>query len=222
MKKVILFFYLPLLIFNSRAQVPVSKEPRHHIVFENEKVRLLNVLLPPADTTQYHVHSTPSVFICFTKTNTASQLIHQQPVEGTSKAGSIWFEDMNPPRIKVHRVWNNDSDTFHVMDIEILSKDTGFAMNPLVLPHIQDVVDTPWARTYKIELAKSEQVNIKEHASAFVLVAIDDGMITLRKKDAGQKLSLQQGTFFWMKPYEQFTLLNHSNTVMHFALIEIK
>ncbi len=222
MKKFILFFYLLLFAFYSRSQVPVSKEPRHHVVFENEKVRLLNVLLPPGDTTQYHVHSTPSVFICFTKTNTGSQLIGQQPVEGASKDGSIWFENLKAPNIKIHRVWNMDTAVYHVMDIELLSKDSGFSQKPLALPHAQLITDEPWARTYTMELAKAERVTIKEHPYAFVLVAINEGTITMSKKGAGKNVPLQPGTFFWINPDDQFTLFNQSDAIMHFALAEIR
>lgn len=222
MKKVILFSYLLLFTFHSIAQVPVSKEPRHHVVFENEKVRLLNVLLPPGDTTQYHVHSTPSVFIGFTKTRTGSQLLHKEPVEATSTARTIWFENLTPPNIKIHRVWNNDTATYHVMDIELLSKDSGFPQAPLTLPHAELAVDKPWARAYTIELSKSEQVTIKEHQYAFLLVAINEGMITITKKGGGKNLPSQPGTFLWIKPNESFTLLNPSNAIMHFALVEIR
>lgn len=221
MKKVFLFVCSLLFTLYTKAQVPVSKEPRHHVVFENEKVRLLNVLLPPGDTTQFHEHSTPSVFISFTKTNTASQLLHQKPVESTSSAGSVWFENLKAPNIKIHRVWNEDTAAFHVMDVEILAKDSGFTQEPLELQHAELAVNTAWARTYKIQLARSERLIVKEHTSPFVLVAINDGMITMIKKGAGQRMPLQPGTFFWIKPAEQFTLLNQMNTDMRFALVEI-
>ena len=61
------------------AQVHVRNEPRHHNVFENEFVRILDVHLGPGDTTLYHLHNTPSVFIIFTNTNVGSQLIGKQP-----------------------------------------------------------------------------------------------------------------------------------------------
>ena len=63
--------YFILLAFHSflfaNAQPAVKDEPRHHNVFENEYIRILDVFLPPNDTTQYHIHSTPSVFTTFTK-----------------------------------------------------------------------------------------------------------------------------------------------------------
>lgn len=222
MEKVLLFFYLSLFTLNIKAQVPVSKEPRHHVVFENEKVRLLNVLLPPGDTTLYHEHSTPSVFISFTKTKTVSQLLHQTPVEGTSSAGTVWFENLKPPHAKVHRVWNEDTASFHVMDVEILAKGSGFSEKPLFLHDAELTINTAWARTYKIQLARSEQLTINEHTCPFLLVAINDGTITMIKKGVQQRRSLQPATFFWIKPQEQFTLLNQVDTVMDFALVEVR
>src|SRR6185295_5588826 len=171
-------FYI-LFSIRLAAQVPVSKEPRHHVVFENDRFRILNVLLPPGDTTQYHVHSTPSVFISLTKTHTASQNIGKQPVEGISAAGNAWFENLNPPNIKIHRVWNTDTSTFHVIDVELLGKDSGFSTPPLVMQHLHLSIDTPWARSYTMRLEKNEQVSIKEQQSGFILVAINEAGIVL-------------------------------------------
>jgi len=47
------------------AQVQVSKEPMHKKVLENKFIRLMNVWLQPGDTTMFHIHSTPSVFLHF-------------------------------------------------------------------------------------------------------------------------------------------------------------
>ena len=71
--------YLLLVAFFSSsvsvtAQVQVRNEPRHHNVFENEFIRILDVYLGPGDTTLYHLHNTPSVFIRFTNTNVGSFL----------------------------------------------------------------------------------------------------------------------------------------------------
>src|SRR5215813_4867838 len=100
------------------AQVAVKNEPRHHNVFENDRVRILDVFILPHDTTQYHIHSTPSVFILLSKTANGSQLINAQPVSSISTAGYCWYDSLISPRI--HRVWNEDSLTFHAMDIELI------------------------------------------------------------------------------------------------------
>ena len=50
------------------AQVQVSKEPLHKKVLENKYIRLLDVWMQPGDTSLFHIHSTPSVFVHFTTT----------------------------------------------------------------------------------------------------------------------------------------------------------
>jgi quercetin dioxygenase-like cupin family protein len=57
---------LSFIVFYSiaiKAQVQVREEPRHRPVLENKYIRLLDVWLPPGDTTLFHIHSTPSVFV---------------------------------------------------------------------------------------------------------------------------------------------------------------
>ena len=49
---IFLFFTIHLC----HAQIPVSIEPRHHKVFENEYVRVLDVHIVPGDTTLFHKH----------------------------------------------------------------------------------------------------------------------------------------------------------------------
>ena len=66
MKKYLLLILILCSNILIKAQVQVRNEPRHHNVFENEFVRILDVYLPPNDTTQYHIHNTPSVFIVLT------------------------------------------------------------------------------------------------------------------------------------------------------------
>ena len=115
-------YFVVIILFSSlstMAQVPVRDEPRHHNVFENSYVRLLDVFLSPHDTTQFHVHNTPSVFTTFTKTATGSQLISGQPSGDLSVAGNSWYDSLSTPRI--HRVWNEDTTWFHVMDIELIA-----------------------------------------------------------------------------------------------------
>lgn len=39
------------------AQVPVEQEPRHHLEFANESLRVISPQIPPGDTTLEHVHT---------------------------------------------------------------------------------------------------------------------------------------------------------------------
>jgi hypothetical protein len=117
-----LLLLLPICIScTGRSQVPVRQEPLHYNIFENAWLRVLDVHIPPGDTTQFHKHETPSVFIVLNQVKTGSQVIQEEQTSTALRGdSSISFESFaTTPRI--HRVWNEDSTEFHVMDIELLS-----------------------------------------------------------------------------------------------------
>jgi hypothetical protein len=222
MKRICLSFFSGLLFVYLSAQVPVSKEPRHHVVFTNEKVRVLNVLLPPGDTTLYHLHSTPSVFIMLSATQTGSQLINEQATYSKSGTGSIFFENLSAPHTRTHRVWNTDTSTFHVVDVELLSDNPVSRQAPLIIPHVQVLTDTPWVTTYKIELKKTETVFLHEKNRSFVLIAISNTAVDIKQNDKRLKETIQAGGFLWLKPGDTISIKNQQNTTALFALLEIK
>ncbi len=84
-------FFLQALLCS--AQVAVSKEPRHRNVFENNVVRVLDVRVPPKDTSQFHKHETPSVFIVLNPAKTGSEVITEEiKATALSKDATISFE----------------------------------------------------------------------------------------------------------------------------------
>lgn len=215
----VFYFFYSLHVM---AQVAVSKEPRHHTVFENDKVRVLNVLLPAGDTTQYHVHSTPSVFVMFTKTLTGSERVNEPPQYSTSVPGNVWYEDLSEPHIKIHRVWNMDTAIFHVMDIELLSKEASFIINlqPIARAHLQ--IDTPWAAVYKVQLANKENLSIRDIPSDFVLIAINEAEIKAVENNKETSSFIKPGQYYWINANDKFSLVNLGSGPADFALISIR
>ena len=43
--------------------VPVHQEPRHHLVFDSDAIRVLDIQIPPGDTTLFHTHSNPILYV---------------------------------------------------------------------------------------------------------------------------------------------------------------
>ena len=102
------------------AQVQVSEEPLHRPVLQNNYIRLLDVWLQPGDTTWFHIHSTPSVFLSFTNTALASEAEGEDWVNEQFVQGKAWYRSFTPDTL-IHRVTNVDSVPLHVNDIELLS-----------------------------------------------------------------------------------------------------
>src|SRR6267143_6352262 len=63
-----IFLVLPLLFSASLpaqapVSVPIAKEPHHHLVLENDYVRVFRVSLPAHDATLLHQHDVPYLYI---------------------------------------------------------------------------------------------------------------------------------------------------------------
>ena len=202
------------------AQVPVRDEPRHHNVFENSYVRLLDVFLSPHDTTQFHVHNTPSVFTTFTKTATGSQLISGQPSGDLSVAGNSWYDSLSTPRI--HRVWNEDTTWFHVMDIELIAGKPHSDQPVLQSPLLNLFFNKPLANGYRLELQPDNRVELPASAVGYLLLSIGHAAIEYRTNDYMQHRIMKSGHYIWIEPGKSFSFTSQTNTTSSFVLLQLK
>jgi hypothetical protein len=215
-----LLLLLPICIScTGISQVPVRQEPLHHNVFENNWVRVLDVHIPPGDTTQFHKHETPSVFIVLNPVKTGSQVIQEEQTSTALRGDSaISFESFaTTPRI--HRVWNEDTTEFHVMDIELLSKGQPAIASPFSnVPGSQLLIDAIPARVYRliIEGGKNLQVNNKR---PLLIVGLTDntGKVSVNNKSFSRK-----GDLIFIEPGKSIHVSNKSNQPFSFALLEFK
>jgi hypothetical protein len=215
-----LLLLLPICIScTGMSQVPVRQEPLHHNVFENAWVRVLDVHIPPGDTTQFHKHETPSVFIVLNPVKTGSQVIQEEQTSTALRGDSaISFESFaTTPRI--HRVWNEDSSEFHVMDIELLSKGQPAMASPFSnVPGSQLLIDVAPARVYRLSMegGKNLQVNNKR---PLLIVGLTDNT---GKVSVNNKIFSRKGDLIFIEPGKSIHVINQSNQSYSFAFVEFK
>jgi len=219
-QKILLIVFL-FKLTNLLGQIPVHEEPLHRPVFQNKEIRILNVLLPPGDTTQYHIHEKPSLFIFFTNTTTGSQLQGREALTGKSTAGGILFENLAPPNIRTHRVWNADKDTFHVMDVELLFNETRFVHNVLTLPKLELEINTTWVRAYRLTLLKDDGFTLKNEKHPYILISLNTPLVETKPNGKTQYQTLKQGGFFNIQRRHSFFIKNKSDNVAQFILLEL-
>jgi quercetin dioxygenase-like cupin family protein len=218
MRRILFLFLLtPVLQINAQEAVAVSKEPMHKNVFENEYLRVLDVRISPGDTTQFHKHETPSVFISLHPVRTGSQVIIE---DGSATVLSldrrITFESFyKSPRI--HRVWNADTSVFHVMDVEVLSKGDKKIAAPIALPEFKELFDAPPVRTYRVTLKSNQAIEIKRNTAVLVVGLTDAGKVMVNSKSF-----LKEGDFLFIPPSEKINLVNKEQNEYSFALLELK
>jgi len=214
-----LAFCLLLNVF-CQAQIPVSQEPRHHKILENDHLRLLDVHIPPGDTSMIHIHATPSVFVVINNVKTGSQVISE---EDHSKSpiphfGNIWFEGFyEKPRI--HRVWNSDSAEFHVMDIELTNKNYVKIDEPIKQAPFTFLFDEKPVRAYRLDLQPAADIPILADKADILIILLTDSATSVH---ANRKDFHKKGDFLYISSGTNLGLTNGGHEKATFAFFELK
>jgi len=220
MKKYLLLILILCSNFLMKAQVQVRNEPRHHNVFENEFVRILDVYLPPNDTTQYHIHNTPSVFIILTNTNVGSQLIGMQPQKGANITGEVSYDSLSTPR--THRVWNEDSAWFHVMDIELTSKRANLRIPPLQNPTLKLLFNKEQVNGYETEIRPGGNLLLPASSNGYLLVSKSETVIDYKITETTLHRMMKAGHYLWIEGGKPITIMTNNQTPALLILLQLK
>jgi hypothetical protein len=211
------FFFFILLNYAIHAQVPVYEEPRHKVVLLNQYIRLIDVHIPPHDTTLYHRHSTPSAIVFITKNITGSQPMGGEPSTGQAVPGNTFYAGYGDKPIN-HRVWNQDSTVYHVMDIELLNKNVTDSCMIINNSSTQLSWNEKPARMYAIHLGANANYTLPPGNCPHLLVLISGSSAVRSGKT---KKQMKPGDFIWSEPQDGFHIRDNSSAAS-FALLELK
>ena len=94
-------------------------EPHHHVVLQNQYVRVLDVLFPPDDPSLFHTHSNDNLSIALSGDKTHAQLMGGDWGAPTAVVpGQVAFHKAQSQPY-THRVGSAGAQPFHVIDVEI-------------------------------------------------------------------------------------------------------
>ncbi len=219
----LLFCYLSVTVFLFwnlvSAQVPVRQEPHHKVVLENEYVRLIDVHIPQHDTTLWHIHAAPSVIVFLSKATIGTQIVGDKPILSDVNPGQTSYAAYDEKPIK-HRVWNQGTSMFHVMDIELVkqhpNKDTCSVISQ---PDIQLRWLQKLVRVYGLDITKGKQYHIPKSNCAYLLIDIS-GIITTAS--SGSIHSVQAGGFVFFAPQSTSEISGGNKENVDCVLLELK
>jgi beta-alanine degradation protein BauB len=107
-------------VSSDSAAVPVEQEPLHHLLLQNQYVRVLDVTIPPGKSTLFHAHEHDNLSIRVSDglVQTQTQGKDWQPAS-TIERGSVMFSNGSKLHY-THRVKNVGTVPYHVIDVELL------------------------------------------------------------------------------------------------------
>ena len=104
--------------------VAVEQEPHHHVVLQNQYIRVLDVSFPVGEPSLFHTHSNDNVSVALSGDFTKSQTMGvawSEPVQVTH--GAVAFHKAHGQPY-THRVGSAGEKAFHVIDVEIFPATT--------------------------------------------------------------------------------------------------
>lgn len=217
-KRAALLAIILLYSFALTAQVQVSKEPRHNNALENKYVRLLNVNILSGDTSLFHIHSTPSVFLHFTTTVVCSQIKGEEWVTAKNTQGYAWYRSFINDTL-VHRVSNCDTVPFHVTDVELLSAyKPAKKLQPL--PYTV-LFENEKVFAYRLTAGTFNKQLINGRGP-MIAQLVAGGDVKLHTKKGKELSTLKTGKYLYIKPGTSFYFSAAEDAAINMVLIEIK
>jgi hypothetical protein len=195
--------------------VPAAKEPRHHVVFQNELATVMDVQVPPGDTTLYHVHAHPLIGVSLRNARTWDQLLGS-PASATKDPDPVPrpLDNWDRPRPYTHRVGNVDSVPFHYVVAEWL-KSSGVACEPLPdTPARRLVKQGPTAIVYELQIPPHSAIPRHAHSCPGLIVQGTEGSLEDDGPASAAAGGAGEGRWSWHAPGHEHALKNTGEAAM--------
>jgi quercetin dioxygenase-like cupin family protein len=184
----------PLTGPNGEQLVHVFDEPRHRTVFKEGSIQVLDIQIPPGDTTLYHTHTTAILYVTIGRSQTRSQTLGQEwSGGGTPPAATAG--PAAPPRpserrlmsspaeyVKApltHRVNNVGTSLFRLIGVSNASAGgAGVADETEGISGDREIAND-YFRGYRISLAAGAAIASHAHKTPVVIVQATDGQMTV-------------------------------------------
>ena len=182
------------------AQVPLSKEPRHRVTFENKQVRIIDVNIPPGDTSLDHRHDLDIVTVSMsggtnTRIQTGNQPATDRPPRPLGDATVAEYAGKSGS----HKVENVGKTPYQLFAVENLRTSGWSTAPPTTGLATKLTTDGRAFRLYDVRLGRETAQTSHTHAVPTVAVLIagtvmSDGPDTQAKANPGAPIGLKQLT----------------------------
>ena len=211
----------PVLARQAPAPSPVlvEDEPLHRLVFKNDFVTVLHLILPPGQSTLFHTHTHDRIAVILSSTSTINQKMNEdEGPPSPTKPGDISALTLTDPSY-THRVHNVGKAPFDVLNIEPAARP--ITPSPEVAGPI--AAETPSARVYSWVLAPGATSPMHTHVRPYLIVSVTAIDLKMASPD-GQSTAHQvaAGDFHWVDAKVTHSLSNPGSAPGQIIEVELK
>ena len=183
--------------------VPVYHEPHHRMLFANGTTKILEGQVPPGDTSWYHVHAEPILYITLSTSQQRIQVLGEELSGGPAGRGAAPAAGRGAvpagrgaaapgtaplPAVRAtsttsyydtpvtHRITNTGTGLFRFMVVANASAGDERDGSPADtgFAGVPELTNR-WFRAYRIKLAPGESTTSHRHSTESVIVQVSDG-----------------------------------------------
>lgn len=143
--------------------VPIEQEPRHRLVFTNEFVRVLDVMLPPLYVSQNHAHTYDNVAVTILP-----------GIDGPQGQARIGFAGYARGGYS-HVITNPNTAPMRFIAVELRGPDHSADLDVVPQGAHRTVLANSKVRISRITLGPGEKLEAHQHAAGYVSVTVRGG-----------------------------------------------
>ena len=207
--------------------VEITSEPRHHLVFENEYVRVFDVTVAPRDTTLVHRHNHDYLFVTLGDSDVTSARPGEKPVVLQLKDGEVRFTPGN----FAHAAINNSDRPFHNTTIELLKPSTNvktcvgpcadlsYPCGGTCTQRTKLLSSDQWS-VWMITVPPTAQADPQIHAVPQLIVPVSNLEFAVQAGSADTPIKRGPGQLDWLPSRPAHALINNAKTPARFVALE--
>ncbi len=203
----------------SETPVPVEQEARHRMVLKNDFVEVMRVSLLPGESTGLHTHSHDGVAVQLAPSTITMDLPGQAPrgpLEFHAADVSVQSYAKQP---FTHRVNNVGATPFEVLDVELLKRPEGPAVEALAVP----AAEHDSARVYQWRLAPGAASPQHDHRRPYLIVAATPMQLLMGAPDGSAfEHAVEAGAVHWVDVPVTHSLVNRGEAPGVMVEVELK
>jgi quercetin dioxygenase-like cupin family protein len=215
-------------MLGAQAVVPAHEEPRHRLAFEGPELRVLDIEIPPGDTTLFHRHDVPIAYVFISPTRTNAQVLGESWGSATQNSGplpeigNVIFDEAYTAAPLEHRVTSQGNVPFRL--IAVMNRGPGQATSGegSLGSAGPAEVEGRWFRSSHRTLANEGTWILEGHSRPLVIVQVSSGSVSV-EPGSGSALHLQAlGDFVVLQPGTRADLRNEGAGPATLAIVEVR
>lgn len=206
--------------------VEVTSEPSHHLVLENQFVRVFDVTVAPKATTLVHKHNYDYLFVTLGDADLINARTGEKPAPLMLKDGEVRFTKGNFS----HAATNQSDRPFHNITIELLKPATNVkvctdscnAGPPCagICPTVErKITSDQWTVSF-VTLPPGARVEKHTHAMAHMAVAVSGLNLTTQEGTSSSEIRRWPGGLDWLPAGTTHTVVNGGTSAARMITID--